>query len=306
MTKNTPTKQLLRSQSLTDLKNDADKPNSKVTETTTNAVSQPPTSTPALTPATTHALTPAAVQPLGKPTFAKKLMENAPKYLIQRILSNINAIHGLISDAISGRNLNVVQVKQLLTQEIHKLTENLNDPALQDSIKNLTDAADRPLTLFINKLMEIIKRHVNDVIYKTGSLVGNAVGEIPILNIPVNAALAVSNGIHVVKNFTDLGEDLFQNVSTFKTDMENVVQEFNPSLGHSIGEDYGVQPNSQSGAQQHGGYSSHINSNIKEAKKHLHHLHRKKNRTLKRINHSIRQFLSSNRKSRSIKAHATH
>jgi hypothetical protein len=58
--------------------------------------------------------------------------------------------------------------------------------------------------------------------------------------------------------------------------------------------------------RQIGGSKSGGPHNVKEAKKHLHHLHRKKNRTLRRIHHSINQFLTSNHNKRSIKAKTKH
>ena len=66
---------------------------------------------------------------------------------------------------------------------------------------------------------------------------------------------------------------------------------------------YGQMANSMS---YKGGDKSNASNtpSMNDAKKHLHHLHHKKNRTLRRIHHSIDQFLASNK--RTIKAKAKH
>ena len=131
---------------------------------------------------------------------------------------------------------------------------------------------------------------------------------------------------------------MFQNIQDFKNDITAVMDKFNPSMSQQFAPQFGqmVQPFSQPFNPQMmqpypqqsqygppfsqpfgqpmmplqnasvGGSNSGGPHNMKDAKKHLHHLHRKKNRTLRRIHHSIHQFLSSNRNNRSIKAKAKH
>jgi hypothetical protein len=75
---------------------------------------------------------------------------------------------------------------------------------------------------------------------------------------------------------------------------------FSPQAAQSIGQQFGQLPFGQQ--RQRGGSKSYALHNMKDATKHLHHLQRKKNRTLRRIHHSIHQFLTSSRNKRSIKA----
>lgn len=237
-------------------------------------------------------------QTADNPSFAKKIMEKVPPYLMGRIFANINVIHSLIM----GGGWHEEQFKTLLKDEIHKLTENLKDPALQESISELTDAANVPVSFFIKKLTDIIQKHIADITYKLGSLLGNAAGEIPILNVPINAALAVSNGMHVVKNFTDIGKELLQNIQTFKNEMTTVMEKFNASPGQYVPQQTGQYVEQQT--RQYGGSKLYNPHNIKEVKKHLRHFKHKKNRTLKRIHHSIQQLLSSDNKRHTIKTRA--
>ena len=269
-------------------------------------------------------------QPGGKQSFAQKLIASAPQYLIKRIFANINTIH----DLVMGGGWHEPQFKMLLKHEIQELTKNLKDPSLQVTIDELTEAANVPLTLFINKITEIIQKHINDIVYKLTSMAGNLVGEIPGVNVVANSILAASNAVHVARNFTDLGGELFQNIQDFKNDMTAVMEKFNPSMNQQFAPQFGqmVQPFSQPFNQQMmqpypqqsqygqpfgqpimplqyaygGGSNAHGPHNMKDAKKHLHHLHRKKNRTLRRIHHSLHEFLTSNRNKRSIKAKAKH
>jgi len=240
--------------------------------------------------------------------FAEKLLEIAPPYLIQRIFANINNIQTLVM----GGGWNTEDFKSSLTNEIQELTSNLKSPDLQLAIKELTDAADVPLTIFINEITEIIQKHSNDITYKLTSMAGNLVGEIPGVNVVSNSILAASNAVHVAKNVTEMAKDIVESLQIFKNDMTAVMEKYNPPMKQQFGPQLmGQQMMPQftqplMSQKQNGGSKSGGPHNMKDAKKHLHHLHRKKNRTLRRIHHSIHEFLTSNRNKRSIKAKTKH
>jgi hypothetical protein len=270
-------------------------------------------SAPVEAPATMPAVAPVAVitqaamsQPGGNPTFAKKLITNVPKYVIQRILANISVIHSLVINLITGSDMNVISSKELLKNEINNLAENFKDPSLQPAINRLTDAADKPVSLFIDKFTGIIKDHIDKIVYKLGMLVLNIIGEIPVINFFTNTAAAASNAIHIAKDVSNMGLEIVDGINTFKKDMENVIQEFDPDLTQTTEVQHFLKPLPPIPTEQQknyiGGSKLEPTNNVKDAKKHLHHLHRKKNRTLKRIHRSIHQFLSSNHNKRSIKA----
>ena len=275
-----------------------------------------------------------------KQTFAQKIIKNAPHYLIARIFANINVIHDII---MTGGWLDP-EARDLLKNEIRSLTETLKEPELQQLMNDFADAANGPVTAFSHKLMEILQDHIKEITYKLTSFAVNIVGEIPGVNIVTNAALAASNAVHVVRNVTDMGGELIQNVKDFKKEIATVMDNFNPSMGQQLQPQFGQQMRSQSGQQRmsqsgqqmrsqsgqqrqqmmqqqapqpqygqmansmsyKGGDKSNASNtpSMNDAKKHLHHLHHKKNRTLRRIHHSIDQFLASNK--RTIKAKAKH
>lgn len=256
--------------------------------------------------------------------FAEKLSKVVPPYLIQRIFANINKIQTLVM----GGGWDKEDFKSTIKNEIQELTKNLKSPELQLAIKDLTDAADVPLTLFVEKFTEIIKKHIDNIINKLSNTVVNLVGEIPGVNVVTNSILAASNAVHVAKSVTELGKEVVDNLQKFKNDMTSVMEKFNPPMNQQLGEmtqpfgqpfnpqmmqpypqqsQYGTPFNQLfSQKKQGGGSNSTGPRNMKDAKKHLHHLHRKKNRTLRRIHHSIHEFLTSSRNNRSIKAKAKH
>lgn len=221
---------------------------------------------------------------------------------MQRIFANINEISRLVM----GGEWHTEKIKMLLKNEIQNLTENLNNPDLKVAIKELTEAADVPLTLFVEKFTEIIKKHIDNIINKLSNTIVNLVGEIPGVNVVTNSILAASNAVHVAKSVTELGKEVVDNLQKFKNDMTAVMEKFNPPMNQQLGQmtqPFGQPFNPQ---KQGGGSNAHGPRNMKDAKKHLHHLHRKKNRTLRRIHHSIHEFLTSSRNRRSIKAKAKH
>jgi hypothetical protein len=244
--------------------------------------------------------------------FAEKLSKVVPPYLIQRIFANINKIQTLVM----GGGWDKEDFKSTIKNEIQELTSNLKSPELQLAIKDLTEAADVPLTLFVDKFTEIIKKHIDTIINKLTNTLINLVGEIPGLNVFTNSVLAASNAVHVATSVTKMGQELVDNLQKFKNDMTSVMSKFNPPMGQQFGpqmmQPLGPQIGPQIGEKQDGpckqggGSNSAGPRNMKDAKKHLHHLHRKKNRTLRRIHHSIHEFLTSNRNKRSIKAKTKH
>lgn len=222
---------------------------------------------------------------------------------MKRIFANIDKIKSLV---MSGE-WNTEDFKSSLKNEIHELTINFNDPKLQVAIKELTEAADVPLTVFVEKFTEIFEKHVKDITNKLSNVVVNLVGEIPGVNVVTNTVLAASNAVHVAKNVTELGKELVDSLQKFKNDMTSVMDKFNPNMNQQFAPQLGQQMMQPlSGQIQRGGSKSDRPHNMKEAKKHLHHLHRKKNRTLRRIHHSIHQFLTSNHNKRSVKAKMKH
>jgi hypothetical protein len=252
--------------------------------------------------------------PDSNQNLAEKLSVIVPPYVMKRIFANIDKIKSLV---MSGE-WNTEDFKSSLKNEIHELTINFNDPKLQVAIKELTEAADVPLTVFVEKFTEIFEKHVKDITNKLSNVVVNLVGEIPGVNVVTNTVLAASNAVHVAKNVTELGKELVDSLQKFKNDMTSVMDKFNPNMNQQFAPQLGqqmMQPlMAQSVGQQfpqfgqikRGGSKPDGAHNMKEAKKHLHHLHRKKNRTLRRIHHSINQFLTSNHNKRSIKAKMKH
>jgi hypothetical protein len=241
----------------------------------------------------------------GNQNLAEKLSVIVPPYVMKRIFANIDKIKSLVM----GGEWNKEDFKSSLKNEIQELTINLKSPELQVAIKELTEAADVPLTVFVEKFTEIFEKHVKDITNKLSNVVVNLVGEIPGVNVVTNTVLAASNAVHVAKNVTELGKELVDSLQKFKNDMTSVVEKFNPTMNQQFGQQM-MQPLMAqmpqqlpfSPQRQWGGSKSGGPHNMKEAKKHLHHLHRKKNRTLRRIHHSINQFLTSNHNKRSIKA----
>ena len=207
--------------------------------------------------------------------------------LKDKVLTMIPATMSMVSQ-FTGLNSKVI--RDQLIQVLDNLTTLLNDPRLESSIRNSAQAASVPLGILIENVTKILSDNMGKLTGNMVTLIANVVAEVPGLNIPLNAALSVTNAAKVAKNGTELTSQLLTEFKKAFDQMKNIVDNPNMKLPASASASTMLAPTS--------GLPQNTNTNIVQsggAKQKLNYLRRKNNKTLKRIKNSIKELIKSNK-----------
>ena len=207
--------------------------------------------------------------------------------LKDKVLTMIPATMSMVSQ-FTGLNSTVI--REQLIQVLDNLTSLLNDPRLEASIRNSAQAASVPLGILIENVIKILSDNMGKLTGNMVTLIANIVAEVPGLNIPLNAALSVTNAAKVAKNGTELTSQLLTEFKKAFDQMKNIVDNPNMKLPASASASTMLAPTS--------GLPQNATTNIIQtggAKQKLNYLRRKNNKTLKRIKNSIKELIKSNK-----------
>ena len=208
--------------------------------------------------------------------------------LKDKVLTMIPATMSMVSQ-FTGLNSKVI--REQLIQVLDNLTSLLNDPRLEASIRNSAQAASVPLGILIENVTKILSDNVGKLTGNMVTLIANIVAEVPGLNIPLNAALSVTNAAKVAKNGTELTSQLLTEFKKAFDQMKIIVDNPNMKLPASVS---ALAPASTTTS----GLPQNATTNIIQtggAKQKLNYLRRKNNKTLKRIKNSIKELIKSNK-----------
>jgi hypothetical protein len=209
--------------------------------------------------------------------------------LKDKVLTMIPVTMSMVSQ-FTGLNSKVI--REQLIQVLDNLTTLLNDPRLEASIRNSAQAASVPLGILIENVIKILSDNMGKLTGNMVTLIANIVAEVPGLNIPLNAALSVTNAAKVAKNGTELTSQLLTEFKKAFDQMKIIVD--NPNMKLPVSALGSVSTTaSTSGLPQNA-----TNTNIVQsggAKQKLNYLRRKNNKTLKRIKNSIKELIKSNK-----------
>jgi hypothetical protein len=215
------------------------------------------------------------------PSVFTKLTKDVEKQLLVTVLERFKTILELFKQPASDA------VNALLKKELDALTENMNDPSLRPVVDKLSRAAEIPIQRFLDNLTDIIQRHFPALVGKFFNTAGNVIGEIPVVGIFVNAALAFSNVLNTIRTTTDMVDRTsmqFQSLHGELTNsLNNLVNDTQAHVGQALGPTSIMKKN----ATEMSGFGLKGGSMSRGGRK----MH-----TLKRIHTSIKQFIHTNKR----------
>ena len=229
------------------------------------------------------------------PSVFTKLTKDVEKKLLVTVLERFKTISELFKQPANDA------VNALLKKELDALTENLNDPSLRPIVDKLSRAAEIPIQRFLDNLTDILQRYFPALVGKLLNTAGNVIGEIPVVGVFVNAALAVSNVLNTVRTTTDMVDRTSVQVQSLQDELSNAINnlvddtqvhvsnalnDVNPMSGMSKKNASGVGFGLSRGFGHKGGSVSRGGRKV---------------HTLKRIHNSIKQFIHTNKHTRTLK-----
>jgi hypothetical protein len=221
------------------------------------------------------------------PSVFTNLTKDVEKKLLVTVLERFKTILELFKQPASDA------VNALLKKELDALTENMNDPSLRPIVDKLSRAAEIPINRFLDNLTDIIQRYFPALVGKLFNTAGNVIGEIPVVGVFVNAALAFSNVLNTVRTTTDMVDRTsvqFQSLQGELTNaLNNLVNDTQAHVSNAI-----VDANPMTNLTKknaigfgHSGVGLKGGSASRGGRK----MH-----TLKRIHTSIKQFIHTNKR----------
>jgi len=227
------------------------------------------------------------------PSVFSKLTKDVEKQLLVTVLERFKTISELFKQPASDA------VNALLKKELDALTQNFNDPSLRPIVDKLSRAAEIPIQRFLDNLTGILQRYFPALVGKLFNTAGNVVGEIPVVGLFVNAALAVSNVLNTVRTTSDIVDRTTGQFQSLQDELSNAINNLVDDTQSHVANviDEGSTLGTVTKKTNHLGNSNHINHIGKgfvggSAKR------RRKMHTLKRIHHSIKQFIHTNKHTR--------
>ena len=225
------------------------------------------------------------------PSVFTNLTKDVEKKLLVTVLERFKTILELFKQPASDA------VNALLKKELDALTENMNDPSLRPIVDKLSRAAEIPINRFLDNLTDIIQRYFPALVGKLFNTAGNVIGEIPVVGVFVNAALAFSNVLNTVRTTTDMVDRTsvqFQSLQDELTNaLNNLVNDTQAHVGQALDPTSIMKKNASgmSGVGHSGFGHSGVGLKGGSASRGGRKMH-----TLKRIHTSIKQFIHTNKR----------
>jgi len=227
------------------------------------------------------------------PSVFTKLTKDVEKKLLVTVLERFKTISELFKQPASDA------VNALLKKELDALTENLNDPSLRPVVDKLSRAAEIPIQRFLDNLTVIIQRYFPALVGKLFNTAGNVIGEIPVVGVFVNAALAVSNVLNTVRTTTDMVDRTSAQFQSLQDELSNAINNLvDDTQVHVSNALNDVNPMSGMSKKNASGFGlsrgfGHKGGSVSRGGRKVH--------TLKRIHNSIKQFIHTNKHTRTLK-----
>ena len=240
-----------------------------------------------LSPDTKTQLEVIGTNPIGNivqvPSVFTKLTKDVEKKLLVTVLERFKTILELFKQPASDA------VNALLKKELDSLTENMNDPSLRPIVDRLSRAAEIPIQRFLDNLTAILQRYFPALVGKLFNTAGNVIGEIPVVGVFVNAALAFSNVLNTVTTASTVFDKTTKQMESLQNELTNalntLVDDTHANVGQALDPTSIIQK--KASAFGHSGVGLKGGSASRGGRK----MH-----TLKRIHTSIQQFIHTNKR----------
>jgi hypothetical protein len=217
------------------------------------------------------------------PSVFNKITKDVEKKLLVTVLERFKTILELFKQPASDA------VNALLKKELDALTENMNDPSLRPIVDKLSRAAEIPIQRFLDNITAILQRYFPALVGKLFNTAGNVIGEIPVVGVFVNAALAFSNVLNTVTTASTVFDKTTKQMESFQNELTNALNTLVNDTHAQV--DQALDPTSimkkNASAFGHSGFV-HKGGSTSRGKHKMH--------TLKRIHTSIKQFIHTNKR----------
>ena len=221
------------------------------------------------------------------PSVFTNLTKDVEKKLLVTVLERFKTILELFKQPASDA------VNALLKKELDALTENMNDPSLRPIVDKLSRAAEIPINRFLDNLTDIIQRYFPALVGKLFNTAGNVIGEIPVVGVFVNAALAFSNVLNTVRTTTDMVDRTSVQFQSLQDELTNALNNLvNDTQAHVSNAIVDTNPMTNLTKKNTIGFGhsgvGHKGGSASRGGRKMH--------TLKRIHTSIKQFIHTNKR----------